>query len=301
MTTTGSTGSTGFRVEIADGIAVVTVDRPKANAIDAATSFAMGEAFVGFESDPAVRVAIVTGAGERFFSAGWDLNAANEGEAINADHGPGGFAGLTEYFQRSKPVIAAVNGLAMGGGFELALAADMIVASQDAQFALTEVKLGMIADSGGVLRLPRRLPRAIAAELMMTGRRMGAQEALAWGLVNRVVASDQLLDSAHAYELHLPEPPPVDAFWSLTMYGEDQFFVENPLQRFALGDRDALKFNPDGSLDLYVQATSPGADKESNWLPAPNGAFTMNMRLYLPRPEAIDGRWSPPVIQLLGK
>jgi len=95
--------------------------------------------------------------------------------------------------------------------------------------------------------------------------------------------------------------PPADAFWSLTMYGEDQFFVENPLQRFALGDRDSLKFNPDGSLDLYVQATSPGADKESNWLPAPTGAFTMNMRLYLPRPEAIDGRWSPPLIRPLGK
>lgn len=95
--------------------------------------------------------------------------------------------------------------------------------------------------------------------------------------------------------------PPADAFWSLTMYGEDQFFVDNPLQRFALGDRDTLQFNPDGSLDLYVQATSPGAEKESNWLPAPNGAFTMNMRLYLPRPEAIDGRWSPPLIRQVGK
>jgi hypothetical protein len=95
--------------------------------------------------------------------------------------------------------------------------------------------------------------------------------------------------------------PPADAFWSLTMYGEDQFFVENPLQRFAIGDRDNLTFNPDGSLDLYVQAASPGADKESNWLPAPAGAFTMNMRLYLPRPEAIDGRWSPPMIRRLGE
>ncbi len=94
--------------------------------------------------------------------------------------------------------------------------------------------------------------------------------------------------------------PPADAFWSLTMYGQDQFFVENPLQRFALGDRDNLKFNPDGSLELYVQATSPGPDKEANWLPAPAGAFTMNMRLYLPRPEAIDGRWSPPAIRPLG-
>lgn len=95
--------------------------------------------------------------------------------------------------------------------------------------------------------------------------------------------------------------PPADAFWSLTMYGEDQFFVANPLQRFALGDRDKLKFSPDGSLDVYVQAASPGPDKESNWLPAPPGAFTMNMRLYLPRPQALDGRWAPPVIRRAGQ
>jgi hypothetical protein len=91
--------------------------------------------------------------------------------------------------------------------------------------------------------------------------------------------------------------PPADAFWSLTMYGENQLFVENPLQRFALGDRDSLKFNPDGSFELYIQNTTPGSDKEANWLPAPAGPFTMNMRLYLPRPQAIDGRWSPPPIR----
>jgi crotonobetainyl-CoA hydratase len=196
------------KVQAREGVLTITLDRPKANAINVATSRALYSAFAQLEADPVLRVAIITGTG-RFFSAGWDLNAANEGEAINADHGPGGFAGLTEFFQRSKPVIAAVNGLAMGGGFELALAADMIVASQEAQFALTEVKLGMIADSGGVLRLPRRLPRAIAAELMMTGRRMGAQEALAWGLVNQVVASDQLIDSAQALAQLVVEAAPL--------------------------------------------------------------------------------------------
>lgn len=200
--------SNEVHLQARDGVLTIRLDRPKANAINVATSQALYAAFSELEANPALRVGVITGTG-RFFSAGWDLNAANEGEAINADHGPGGFAGLTEFFQRSKPVIAAVNGLAMGGGFELALAADMIVACESAEFALTEVKLGMIADSGGVLRLPRRLPRAIAAELMMTGRRMGAREALAWGLVNQVVAPAQLMDSAQALAQQVVQAAPL--------------------------------------------------------------------------------------------
>lgn len=105
--------------------------------------------------DPQLRVAIITGAGEKFFSAGWDLKAAAEGEAPDADFGPGGFAGLTEIFNLDKPVIAAVNGYAFGGGFELALAADFIVCADNASFALPEAKLGIVPDSGGVLRLPK--------------------------------------------------------------------------------------------------------------------------------------------------
>ena len=115
----------GFHVEVSDGIAVVTLDRPKANAIDAETSFALGEVFVGFEHDPSVRVAIFTGAGERFFSAGWDLGAAAEGESFDSDYGAGGFGGFTNLPARRTPVIAAVNGMAVGGGFEIAMAADM--------------------------------------------------------------------------------------------------------------------------------------------------------------------------------
>jgi crotonobetainyl-CoA hydratase len=180
-----------------DGILTITLDRPKANAIDVPTSLALYGAFQRLQDDPDLRVGIVTGTG-RFFSAGWDLAAANAGETITADHGPGGFAGLTEFFSLSKPVIAAVNGLAIGGGFELALAADMIVASESAAFALPEVTLGMMADSGGVLRLPRRLPRALATELLMTGRRMDAAEAARWGLVNQVVPAEELLTAAHA-------------------------------------------------------------------------------------------------------
>jgi crotonobetainyl-CoA hydratase len=185
------------RTEVVDGgVLVVMLDRPSANAIDVPTSLALYDAFVRLESDPALRVGIVTGGGSRFFSAGWDLKAAAAGEAVDADHGPGGFAGLTELYGRRKPVIAAVNGLALGGGLELALAADLVVMADHAEIALPEVRVGVVADSGGLLRLPRLLAPAIARELRLTGRRMGAAEAADRGLANRVVPADSLLDSA---------------------------------------------------------------------------------------------------------
>lgn len=187
----------------------ITLDRPKANAIDAKTSFAMGEAFIAFRDDPELRVAIITGAGERFFSAGWDLKAAAEGEAPDADFGPGGFAGLTELFDLDKPDIAAVNGYAFGGGFELALAADMIVCSDNASFALPEAKLGIVPDSGGMLRLPKLIPPAIVNEMMMTGRRMDAQEALRWGIVNRVVDNSQLMETARELAQEITQSAPL--------------------------------------------------------------------------------------------
>lgn len=181
------------RTEVAGQVLVITLDRPKANAIDVATSKELFAACHQLAEDPALRAGVVTGAGQRFFSAGWDLKA---GEAVDADHGPGGFAGLTEFFALDKPVIAAVNGLALGGGFELALAADLVVAAEHAEFALPEATLGIIPDSGGVLRLPRRLPAAVANELLFTGRRMTAAEAAGWGLVNRVVPGTGLVDAA---------------------------------------------------------------------------------------------------------
>ncbi|TCP56463.1 crotonobetainyl-CoA hydratase [Tamaricihabitans halophyticus] len=184
------------RLDVDGEVLVITLDRPKANAINVATSNALYAAFDRLRNDDALRVAVLTGAGERFFSAGWDLHAAADGEAIDADHGPGGFAGLTELFTLGKPVIAAVNGLAFGGGFELALAADLIVASEHAEFALPEVGIGMIPDSGGVLRLPKRVPRALATELMMTGRRLPATEAARWGLVTRLAPAGELSNVA---------------------------------------------------------------------------------------------------------
>src|SRR5256885_9132268 len=143
------------RLAVEDGVAVITLDRPKANAIDVATSRALHRAFARLQDDPALRVGIVTGAGDRFFSAGWDLKAASAGEAIDADHGPGGFAGLTEYFSLDKPVIAAVNGLALGGGFDPALAADLRVAARQGECVLPATGLGLIPDLGSGPPLPR--------------------------------------------------------------------------------------------------------------------------------------------------
>jgi crotonobetainyl-CoA hydratase len=185
----------GVRTERRGPVLEITLDRPKANAIDSATSRELGDVFAAFREDDASRVAVLTGAGDRFFSAGWDLKAAVEGDT--EEWGLGGFAGLTELFDLDKPVVAAVNGYAVGGGFELALACDLIVASTTATFFLPEVNLGFVPDAGGVLRIPKRLPRAIAMEMLLTGRRMGAEEAARWGLVNRVVDPGELMRSAH--------------------------------------------------------------------------------------------------------
>ena len=184
----------------------VTLDRPKANAIDVPTSIAMGEAFIEFRDDPSLRVAILTGGGEKFFCAGWDLKAAAEGESYDADYGPGGFGGITELHNLNKPIIAAVNGLAFGGGFELALSCDLVVAAGHAEFCLPEIKVGVLADAA-TFRLPKRIPRNIAMELLMTGRRMGAEEAARWGLVNAVVPS--ALEHARELAALLASGPPV--------------------------------------------------------------------------------------------
>jgi crotonobetainyl-CoA hydratase len=185
----------------------VVLNRPKANAIDAATSRLMGEAFQGFRDDPALRVAIVTGTG-RFFSAGWDLNAAAAGEPPDADYGVGGFAGLQQLPGLDKPVIAAVNGLAVGGGFELALSADLILAAEGARFSLPEIKAGTLADAATV-KLPRRIPYHVAMDLLFTGRWMEAEEALRWGLVNEILPPDRLLARAHELAALLAAGPPL--------------------------------------------------------------------------------------------
>lgn len=175
----------------------MTLDRPKANAIDAATSRQMAAAVAEFRNDPELRVGILTGAG-RFFSAGWDLKAAAAGEPEDADYGEGGFGGITENWALNKPMIAAVNGYAAGGGFEMALACDIIIASTSATFMLSEVKVGVVATGGGIIRLPHRIPYGLAMEMLYTGRPIQAEEARSAGLVNRVVEPEGLMDAARA-------------------------------------------------------------------------------------------------------
>ena len=186
----------------------VTLDRPKANAIDVATSRELGEVFAEFRDDPELRIAIITGAGDKFFCPGWDLKAAAEGEAVDSDYSVGGFGGLQELPNLNKPVIAAVNGICCGGGLEWALSADIILAAEHATFALPEINSGTIADAA-TLKLPKRIPWHIAMELLFTGRWMEAAEAHRWGLVNEVIPPEQLLERAHELAATLAEGPPL--------------------------------------------------------------------------------------------
>jgi crotonobetainyl-CoA hydratase len=181
-----------------DGVLEVTLDRPKANAIDLPTSQAMGEVFRDFRDDPDLRVAIVRTAGDKFFCAGWDLKAAADGAAVQGEYGVGGFGGLQELPDLNKPVIAAVHGLAMGGGFELALSCDLIYASESTQFGLPEINAGTLADAA-TIKLPKRIPYHVAMELLLTGRWITAEEAARWGVVNAVLPDDDAV-RAQAWE-----------------------------------------------------------------------------------------------------
>lgn len=197
-----------IQVETRGAVLVVTLNRPTANAIDVPTSRLMGETFAEFRDDPALRVAIITGAGDKFFCAGWDLKAAAQGEAVDSDYGVGGFGGLQELPGLNKPVIAAVNGICCGGGLELALSADLILASEQATFALPEINSGTIADAA-TLKLPRRVPYHVAMELLLTGRWMDAIEAHHWGLVNETLPKDQLIVRANELADTLADGPPL--------------------------------------------------------------------------------------------
>ena len=186
----------------------VTLDRPKANAIDLATSRIMGDTFKAFRDDPNLRVAIVTGGGDRFFSAGWDLKAAAGGDAVDGDYGAGGFGGMQELPDLNKPLIAAVNGMAVGGGFELALSCDLILASNTARFALPEIHAGTIADAA-TIKLPKRMPYHLAMELLLTGRWMDAEEAQRWGIVNEALKPHELSNRAWDLARTLADGPPL--------------------------------------------------------------------------------------------
>lgn len=208
-------GHQGVRVEQRGRVLEITLDRPKVNAIDTPTSRALGQAFARLRDDPELWVGIITGAGEKIFSAGWDLKALDQGDIQldnwweQEDASLGGFAGITEMWDLNKPVIAALNGLAIGGGLEIAVACDLIIAAEHVEFALPELPLGIVPDAGALQRLPRRIPYNVAMEMLLLGRRMPAAEAAQHGLVNKVVPAGEEMTTARAWADQLAESAPL--------------------------------------------------------------------------------------------
>ena len=188
-------------IDYSDHILTISINRPEVrNAINAAVGVAIGDAMQRADRDPDIRVVILTGEGDKSFCAGADLKAIAAGEDIVPTDGPRaawGFAGYASH-HISKPTIAAVNGVALGGGTELVLASDIAVASEDAKFGLPEVKRGIIAGAGGVFRLPRQIHPKLAYELMFTGDSIDAGRALELGLINRIVAAEEVRSEALA-------------------------------------------------------------------------------------------------------
>ena len=202
-------------VERRGAVLEITLNRPKVNAIDFTLSRMLNDAIVTLRDDSDLRVGLLTATGDRVFSAGWDLKAVDSGEQQldnwwEADVDlPGGFAGLTEMWDLNKPVIVALNGLTIGGGFELAMACDLIIAADHVEFALPEMPLGMVPDAGAIQRLPRRLPYNIAMEMLLLGRRMSAEEAARRGLVNAVVPADTLMTRAREWADQIADSAPL--------------------------------------------------------------------------------------------
>ena len=228
----------------------VTLDRPKANAIDLVTSQRMGETFQSFRDDPELRVCIVRTAGERFFSAGWDLKAAASGDSVVGDYGVGGFAGLQELRDLNKPVIAAVEGMCVGGGFELALSCDMILATEASSFALPEIRAGTLADAA-TIKLPKRIPYHVAMDMLLTGRWMDCAEAHRWGLVNEMMTDGTALYE-RAWELArlLASGPPLvfAAIKEVAREAEAMKFQDamNRVTKMQLATVDKLYHSEDG-------------------------------------------------------
>lgn len=205
----------------------VKLDRPKANAIDLKTSRILGEVFTRFRDDSNLRVAIITGEGEKFFCPGWDLKAAADGDAVDGDYGVGGFGGLQELRGLNKPVIAAVNGICCGGGLEWALSADIILAAEHATFALPEIRSGTVADAASI-KLPKRIPYHIAMDMLLTGRWLDAEEAAKWGLINYIHPAQILMDEAYKLGELLASGPPLvyAAIKEVVREAEDMKFQE---------------------------------------------------------------------------
>lgn len=221
-------------------IGLITINRPEArNAISAAAANRIAELVREIEASPELRVGVITGAGDKAFCAGADLKAAADGNIRSLFIGEAGFAGFVQA-ERRKPWIAAVNGLAVGGGLEIALSCDMIVASSNASFGLPEVKLGMMALAGGLIRLPRALPRAIALELIASGQRITAERAERFGMVNAVVESGQLLAKAREIAEVICENSPFAVRESLDIARRSSALLESELWEYSMKTRERL-------------------------------------------------------------
>ncbi|MGB7288116.1 MAG: carnitinyl-CoA dehydratase [Salaquimonas sp.] len=197
-----------IKTKIDGHVLEVTLDRPKANAVDLKTSKIMGDVFADFRDNPDLRVAILTASGEKFFCPGWDLKAAADGDAVDGDYGVGGFGGMQELPHLNKPIICAVNGICCGGGLEIALSTDIILAAEHATFALPEIRSGTVADAASI-KLPKRIPYHIAMELLLTGRWLDAEEAHKWGFVNEILPADKLMARARELAQMIASGPPL--------------------------------------------------------------------------------------------
>ena len=217
-----------IETHIENHVLTVTLNRPKANAIDLATSRALGQVFADFRDNPDLRVAIITGAGDKFFCPGWDLKAAADGDAVDGDYGMGGFGGIQEMPHLNKPIIAAVNGICCGGGLEWALSADIILAADHASFALPEIRSGTVADAASV-KLPKRIPYHIAMEMLLTGRWITAEEAARWGMINQIHPAAEMMAKAREMAHLLASGPPLvyAAIKEIVRESEDQKFQDS--------------------------------------------------------------------------
>ena len=242
----------------------VTLDRPKANAIDLATSRIMGDVFKAFRDDAGLRVAILRAAGDKFFCPGWDLKAAAGGDAVDGDYGVGGFGGLQELPNMNKPVVCAVNGICCGGGLELALSCDLILASNTASFALPEIRSGTVADAASI-KLPKRIPYHVAMDLLLTGRWFDAEEAQRWGLVREICTPEALLDKTWDLARLLASGPPLvyAAIKEVVREAEDMRFQDalNRVTKRQIAAVDRLY----GSEDLHEGQNAFAEKREPVW------------------------------------
>jgi crotonobetainyl-CoA hydratase len=196
------------KVEREQRVLIVTLNRPEVyNAVHPPMQFELDRIWNEFAADPELWVGIVTGAGDKAFCAGNDLKFQAAGNEVKMP--PSGFSGLTNRFDLHKPLIAAVNGFAMGGGFETALACDLIIAAENAIFAFPEPRVGLMAAAGGVHRLPRMIPQKHALGMLLTGRRVPAQEGKELGFVNDVVPQGQVLEAAKRWAAQIQECAPI--------------------------------------------------------------------------------------------